>query len=61
MAAKLNQSIGAAAGGGAPPQVGPHAGLGLVTSEDWSIPNRVVGLGMHETYYGDLQLVILDQ
>lgn len=50
VAAKLNQSIGMMGGGGGggapPPQVGAHAGLGLVTSEDWSIPNRVVGLGM---------------
>ncbi|KAF6025233.1 FUBP1 [Bugula neritina] len=43
VAAKLNQSIGVAGavtGGG----VGPHAGLGLVVSEEWAIPNRVVGL-----------------
>ena len=46
VAAKLNQSIGMA--GGAVPSVGvgPHAGFGLVTSEEWSIPNKVVGLGM---------------
>jgi len=46
VAAKLNQSIGVAGavtGGG----VGPHAGLGLVVSEEWAIPNRVVGLGMY--------------
>lgn len=49
VAAKLNQSIAAGgAGGGAPPMggVGPHAGLGLVQSEEWSIPNKVVGLGI---------------
>lgn len=44
MAAKLNQSIGSM--GGSVPVVGQHAGLGMVVSEEWSIPNRVVGLGM---------------
>jgi len=24
---------------------GPHAGLGLMQTEEWSIPNRMVGLG----------------
>ena len=44
VAAKLNQSIGSMAG--SVPVVGQHAGLGMVVSEEWSIPNRVVGLGM---------------
>lgn len=45
VAAKLNQSI--SMGGAVPSGIGggAHAGLGLVSSEEWAIPNRVVGLG----------------
>lgn len=52
VAAKLNQSISlVGGGGGAPPGVvGAHAGLGMVVSEEWSIPNRVVGLGKPVVY-----------
>lgn len=45
VAAKLNQSLGGGGGGPPPAGLGPHAGLGLSQSEEWSIPNKSVGIG----------------